>query len=461
MASTRPVEQFNALINSVHAGIGIADGEENLTFVNSTFAEMLGYSATEIMGASLSQMTTKGEFARFRQLTRQRRNGLRNYYESTLYRRDGSKMDVLISASPYAPLSDRFGGTLGVILDITHLRKESPGTRSTPEVPSPDSTVSGGEIVAGSPGMVGVLDLIRKVAGGDGSVVLQGETGTGKELVARYLHLMSARCGGPFLAVDCGALPDQLLESELFGHERGAFTGAHARKIGLLEAANGGTVLLDEVANLDLGLQSKLLRVLQERCCRRLGGRENIQLDFRLVSASNVDLEQAVDAGRFRRDLYYRLNVIPVKLPPLRERREEILLLAHHFLSDLNHSNGRQVSGFAGEAEETLWQHAWPGNVRELENVVERAFWLAEDGATISSGLLNLPSVEGGACFDTGNGEFTLQQARERLEQDYLRRALEDVGGNVSRAARSAGIHRTSFQRLLNKHGIKPSEFRR
>ena len=364
MESNAPVDQFDTLIDSVHAGIGIADADEKLTFVNSTFAEMLGYSAPEIMGASLSQITTKGEFARFQELTLKRQNGLRNYYESTLCRRDGSQLEVLISASPYSGFSGRFGGTLGVVLDITHLRK---GSDSTAAIREPEQPEIRGDIVAGSPAMVRLLDLVEKVAGGEANVVVQGETGTGKELVARHLHSFSSRRHGPFVTIDCGALPVHLLESELFGHERGAFTGAYARKIGLLEAANGGTVFLDEVTNLDVALQSKLLRVLQERSCRRLGGRESLELDFRLVAATNENLEEAVSAGRFRRDLYYRLNVIPVSVPPLRDRREEITLLAHHFLRALSQLQRRQLNGFAREAEAILQEYSWPGNVRELQ----------------------------------------------------------------------------------------------
>ncbi|MBT3341933.1 MAG: sigma-54-dependent Fis family transcriptional regulator [Gemmatimonadetes bacterium] len=313
-------------------------------------------------------------------------------------------------------------------------------------------------IVTRSVPMLGIIDLIKRLADSEASVVIEGETGTGKELVARALHRNSPRADGPFLPIDCGALPDQLLESELFGYERGAFTGAHERRAGLFEAAHGGTVFLDEICNLGIDMQAKLLRALQEHSVRRLGSQETIDIDFRVICAGNESLEKAMDEGRFRQDLFFRLNVVTVSLPPLRERDGDVTLLSDVFLQRLNDNGVRRIEGFTDRARLALSDYAWPGNIRELHNAVESAYSLCE-GDAIDLG--DLPSrIRQQVVAVSIDPTVTLDQARDGFEREYLSRLLEQHGGNVSRAAGTAGVHRSTFQRLLQKYSIQANTFR-
>ncbi len=316
-------------------------------------------------------------------------------------------------------------------------------------------------IVARSAAMGKVMDLVQRLADSDSSILILGQTGTGKELIARSIHVNSKRSDAPFLPIDCGAMPDQLLESELFGHERGAFTGAFTRKTGLLEAAQGGTVFLDEIATLSVDLQVKLLRVIQERQLRRVGGTETLDIDMRLLSATNEDLDKAMAEGRFRQDLYYRLNVLTISLPALRDRDGDVPLLADHFVKELNEAATRKVDGIAPEAMKALTQYDWPGNVRELHNAIEGAFSLTDSGPITLASLpaaIATQAVANAAGSD--EGDTTLAAAKARFERDYLSGLLTATQGNVSRAAVQAGLHRTSFQRLLRKHDIQSEEYR-
>mgnify|MGYP001587887371 FL=1 len=321
-------------------------------------------------------------------------------------------------------------------------------------------------LVGRSPLMVQVFELIKKAARSEANILVMGESGTGKELVARAVHANSPRAGHPFIPVDCASLPENLLESELFGHEKGAFTGAIRTKFGLMETADGGTLFLDEIAELPLGLQVKLLRALQERQIRRVGGTSVMDVDVRLVSATNRDLREAVAKGQFREELYYRVNVIEIRLPPLRDRLGDLKLLAHAFLK--KYGQGR-FSGFDGDTLAVLEAYAWPGNVRELQNIIERACALA-DGERITT--LDLPEhilsagrrqeaqlgrAAGGGASEplTSGADLPLKEAKERwmhvLEGSYLRDLLERHGGNISAAAKAAGIDRKTFHRLIGK----------
>jgi two-component system response regulator HydG len=308
-----------------------------------------------------------------------------------------------------------------------------------------------------------VLELVRKAARSDANILILGETGTGKELIARAIHANSPRAAQPFVPVDCSSLPENLLESELFGHEKGAFTGAVAAKQGLMETAQRGTLFLDELGELPLGLQVKLLRALQERQIRHIGGTRQIDIDVRIVSATNRDLRALVAAGKFRDDLYYRANVIDIVLPPLRARAGDIELLATHFLRRYGSSSQTAVKGFEPEAMIALETYSWPGNVRELQNVIERACALAEGEMITLAELpahLRAPAAlgDGSAAVDQKN-KLTLKEARERwigqLEAAYVANLLERAGGNLSEAARSAGIDRKTLRHLLTKHGIR------
>ena len=319
-------------------------------------------------------------------------------------------------------------------------------------------------IVGRSAALEQVLGVVRKAARSEASILLQGESGTGKELIARAIHANSPRAGGPFVPVDCAAIPETLLESELFGHEKGAFTGALRTKPGLMELAHRGTLFLDEVAELPAPLQAKLLRTLQERSHRRVGGTQTIELDARIVSATNRDLAQLMAAGQFREDLFYRLNVIPIRVPPLRERTGDIPLLVNAFLKHFGHGNGRKLQGLDPEALRLLEAYPWPGNVRELQNVVERACALSDNETIMADDLPEQLRHPGAAQGKSDSAIYpvpaiTLREARARwmdqLESGYLKSLLDRHGGNVSRAARAAGVDRKTFHRLLNKHHVR------
>ncbi|MGH7409300.1 MAG: sigma-54 interaction domain-containing protein, partial [Candidatus Methylomirabilales bacterium] len=285
------------------------------------------------------------------------------------------------------------------------------------------------------------------------------ESGTGKELVARAIHYASLRADGPFIAVNCAALPDTLLESELFGHERGAFTGADRQKRGRFELAAGGSLFLDEIAELSLSVQAKLLRVLQEREFDRLGGTTTLKADVRLVAATNRDLERAVEAGQFRADLYYRLNVFSVHLPPLRERGEDVLLLAEHFVRELGLRLGKGEAGLSREAREALLAHPWPGNIRELQNALERAL-IMTDGRLISAADLGLipPRDRDGAGVGGGQAAGTPAQGFGGSLADWEKQIVVDVlekaKGNKSRAARLLGLTRSQLYTRLKRFDL-------
>jgi DNA-binding NtrC family response regulator len=305
-------------------------------------------------------------------------------------------------------------------------------------------------IVGAHGSMQDVFRVVHKVAASTSTVLIYGESGTGKELVAKALHHESDRRGRPFYAVNVGALPESILEAELFGHEKGAFTGAEARKIGLFEQATGSTLFLDEVGDLKPDLQVKLLRTLQEREILRVGGTERIKIDVRIVAATNLDVERAVREGRFREDLYYRLNVIAIVLPPLRERRTDIPLLVEHFLQKFAGSTRREVSP---EALKLLMAYDWPGNVRELESVIERALLLGESDRIVPADLpAGVRAGLGGsrrALLDLEIPESGIDL--EELERSLILKALEKSEGNVTRAARLLGLSRRTLQYRLEK----------
>ena len=320
------------------------------------------------------------------------------------------------------------------------------------------------DIIGHSAALMEVLKLVRRAARSESDIVILGESGTGKELVARAIHANSRRYAEAFVAVDCASLPENLLESELFGHEKGAFTGALKAKAGLIETANRGTLFLDEVAELPPSLQVKLLRTLQERQIRRVGGVHETRVDIRVLSATNRNLDELIRNGRFREDLYYRLNVITIKVPPLRERSADVTLLAHDFLKKQRINDGFQVRGFRPEALRVLEAYSWPGNVRELRNVIERACALAESDLI---GLNDLPDPlryasagrDSGTAIEDATPAFSLKSAKDRwlsnFEPTYIENLLKEHRGNVSQAARAAGIDRKTFYRLINKYHLR------
>jgi len=306
-------------------------------------------------------------------------------------------------------------------------------------------------IVGRSKPMLQLFEVIRRIAARrDASALIIGSTGTGKELVARAIHYNSDRRDAPFVPINCSAIPETLLESELFGHQKGAFTGAHETRRGLFEEAQGGTVFLDEINTLSPNLQVKLLRVLQERVVRRVGGRENLTIDIRLVSASNLDLEEAVKRGEFRQDLFYRLSVVPVRLPDLKDRREDIPLLVYHFLQKFSQQHGEPARRFSSEAMRVLMTHSWPGNVRELENAVEHAL-------TMGSGEIltmdDLPSSVTSPERDIVEEAVLDNVPLAEVERRYIIKILEKMGGHQIRTAQILGIDRRTLYRRLRQYG--------
>jgi len=323
------------------------------------------------------------------------------------------------------------------------------------------------DIIGVVPSMRRIFDLIEKVARSPTTVLITGESGTGKELVARALHAQSNRAGGPFIAVNCGAVPEHLFESELFGHEKGAFTGAVSARQGRFELADNGTLFLDEVGELPLDLQVKLLRVLQEQRFERVGGMKSVSVDVRVVAATNRNLKAMVADGTYRQDLYYRLNVIPIHIPPLRERAEDVPLLADHFLRRFNERLDRAITGMTDAALVTLGGWSWPGNIRELENLMERAVLLAE-GDIIDAGDLHgigdmdapdAPLAGLDADPDETLEDLDLKQYvrvhTAKLERARILKALESVDFNVTRAARKLGISRKSLQTKMKDYGLR------
>jgi DNA-binding NtrC family response regulator len=310
-------------------------------------------------------------------------------------------------------------------------------------------------IIGKSAAMQQIYDLIDQVAPRRSTVLVQGESGTGKELVAKAIHAASGRADAPFVAVNCGNIPPDLLESELFGHVRGAYTGATSAKKGLFEAADGGTLFLDEVATISLEIQAKLLRVIQEREFRRLGSLENVKVDVRIIAATNTDLEEAVRQGTFRDDLYYRLNVIVIKIPPLRERRDDIPLLAEHFIRKYSEENQRSGLCLEPSAMRVLLDYDWPGNVRELENVIERAVVLSP-GKNIAADLfpknISLSLVGGASLLEGG---LSLKERVGNYERSLILAALEKTGWNQKKAARLLSVNATTLSEKLKRLRIK------
>jgi two-component system response regulator FlrC len=314
------------------------------------------------------------------------------------------------------------------------------------------------EILTKDPAMLEVMETARAVASSKAPVLIQGESGTGKELLARFIHLHSPRRSRPLVAINCAAIPEHLLESELFGHEKGAFTGAISRKIGKFEQAHGGTLLLDEIGEMNLTLQAKLLRVLQDWQIDRIGGKEPISVDVRVVATTNADLARCVQEGKFRQDLYFRLNVIPLVLPPLRQRKEDIELLARHFLQCFCGTYGKKIDGFTKDAMEKLLGHQWKGNVRELKNTVERAVLLAKGNK------LDVHDIQLDGWQVPGDQKVFLEGSVKEVERELILSTLEREGWNRTRASRRLGISIRTLRNKLQEYrreGLLPSHVHR
>jgi two-component system NtrC family response regulator/two-component system response regulator HydG len=341
-------------------------------------------------------------------------------------------------------------GVAGLALTVSRALRDTELRREVVQLRQQVADRNRVQMIGKSPALQRVNDLLKRVAPTRATVLITGETGTGKELVARSLHELSDRSRGPFVAINCSALPETLLESELFGYVKGAFTGAVAPRRGLFEEANGGTLFLDEVATISPAIQVKLLRVLQERRIQRLGSSQSVAVDFRLVAAGNVDLASQVEAGTFREDLFYRLNIFPIVVPPLRERKDDIPLLASHFRLRFAEENGLEPPEIRADTMERLLAHDWPGNVRELENFIERA-------VIMHAGSKTMPFDAPGARRGDPTPEQTARGVRERwslerLEREYILDILRETNGHQVRAAEILGIDRRTLYRKLKQY---------
>jgi DNA-binding NtrC family response regulator len=316
-----------------------------------------------------------------------------------------------------------------------------------------------GELVGGSKAMQEVMRVIEMAAPSSASVLITGETGSGKEIVARTIHKLSPRASGPFVAINCSAIPETLMESEIFGHERGAFTGAAERRIGCFELADGGTLLLDEIGEMPAPTQAKLLRVLEDRKVRRLGSKTETPVDVRVLAATNKDPEQAVESGGLRQDLYFRLNVFHIHLPPLREHKEDIPLLAEHILRDINTKHGKNVRGVGAEVLDIFMSHTWPGNIRELRNVLERATIMSEKDLISRS---SLPGEFGKLATkspsDLSGIKFPIGTTVDAMERELILQTLQATGNNKTRAAELLGVSLKTLHNKLKEYGSEKAE---
>lgn len=356
---------------------------------------------------------------------------------------DKDLLQISIFANLVGLAIENANAFLQVQQENVHLRRELGDRRVEP-----------GQVIATAPEMQQVMEMIERVAPTDSTILVRGESGTGKEVVAQSLHSQSHRASGPFVAINCGGIPESLLESELFGHEKGAYTGATSRRIGRFELACGGTLFLDEIGDMPPPLQVKLLRVLQSRTYERLGGNTVLEADVRIIAATNQDLEELVRTGGFREDLYYRLNVIALFLPPLRDRADDILPLAEFFLRETGARIHRPAKAFHPEAEALLLTHSWPGNIRELENAVEHAVVLARTPEIQVTDLPFNVQSDRATIRETIDVPASLDEAQRQFRQGHVRDALNRSGGNRTRAAEALGIQRTYLSRLIKELGI-------
>ncbi len=358
---------------------------------------------------------------------------------------------------------------------LATVRRAAQSAPVADRAPTPRAKAPDNELLGESPEMRSVREMIARIAPSESSVLIYGESGTGKELAARAIHRQSARSKGRFIAINCASIPESLIESELFGHEKGSFTGAHEAKTGLVEAASGGTLFLDEIGELPVAMQAKLLRVLQEREISRVGSVHSMPVDIRVIAATNRRLETAVQTGEFREDLYYRLNVIKLKMPPLRERLDDIPIIAEHIIGILRERGGRPRLALHPSFLVKLKRLQWPGNVRELRNFIERVAVLSDSDMITEDVLLELavfdsqltpqpaaghsPTSPGASHHPPGQA-LDYREARERFEVDYIHGVLKSCVGNVTEAARKAGMSRRNFYDKLEKLGIDPSLFK-
>jgi PAS domain S-box-containing protein len=441
-----PAAGTNAILESISDGVFTVDQNWQITSFNRAAEKITGIKRDEAIGRHCSEVFRSSMCQEDCALKRSMKTGKPVIGKSCyIITADGERIPISVSTAIMRDAKDKVVGGAETFRDLSEveaLREELAGHFRV------------GELVSHSPLMQRVFEVLPAIAASPSTVLILGETGTGKELVAKTIHSLSPRSQGPFIAVNCGALPDTLLESELFGYKAGAFTGATRDKPGRFTLARGGTILLDEIGEMSPALQVRLLRVLQERAFEPLGSTRSETTDARVMVATNKDLAELVRQGVFREDLYYRVNVVRVELPPLRRRKEDIPLVVDQFITRFNRLQCKAIAGVSVEALSLLMAYDWPGNVRELENVIERAFVLCDSGQI---DIQHLP-VELTARAATTSSGAGMRKARELLEAETIRKALDRAGGNRSAAARELGIHKTTLFRKLRQLGINPPE---
>ena len=433
---------FNAILESISDGVFTVDSDWRITSFNRAAEVITGVSRREALGRRCSEVFRCSMCEAACALKRTLKSGKPVIGKSGyIVDADGNRIPISVST---AVLRDASGEVIGGaetfrdLSEVDALRRELEGKFRV------------GDLASRSPLMQRLFEVLPAIAASPSTVLVLGETGTGKELLARTIHALSPRQQGPFVAVNCGALPDTLLESELFGYKAGAFTGANKDKPGRFALAGGGTILLDEIADISPALQVKLLRVLQDRVYEPLGATRSETADARIIVATNKDLAEQARQGEFREDLYYRVNVVRLELPPLRRRKEDIPLLVEQFVARFNRLQQKSLSGISAEALSLLMAHDWPGNIRELENVIERAFILCGEG---DIGIGHLP-MELTASGLAAGGDADIKTAHDILDAQAIRSALERHHGNRTAAARELGIHKTTLFRRIKKLGL-------
>jgi PAS domain S-box-containing protein len=457
-------ELLASTLGAISQGVISMDRQKTITLFNPAAEAWTGRSSQEAVGQPVERV--------FQAVAGPGGNPVRQPWEHVLS--DGSLHDLPVGAllisrvgerrpitGSVAPIRDHKGAVAGAVLVFGRACERVASNAKVSGAANPENGIElgGFKMIAVSPPMKQLLTFARRVAQSEVStVLLEGESGTGKDVLAQFLHYYGRRHEGPFVPLNCAAIPETLLESELFGYERGAFTDARSAKAGILEIASGGSIFLDEIGEMPLTVQAKLLRVLEDQCFRRLGGVRDIQVDVRVVAATNRKLTDAIEEGKFRLDLYYRLNVIQVSLPALRDRKEDILPLAEHFVQVYNGKFKRNIQGISSGAAATLMSHAWPGNVRELRNVVERAMVLEESDRIQSSSLY--VAANGGAVSRQGvqqaePPEAPFQASLAETEKKLVLRALQKASGNQTRAAVLLGITRDTLRYKMKKFNLR------
>ncbi|MGA9755952.1 MAG: sigma 54-interacting transcriptional regulator [Desulfobaccales bacterium] len=440
------------IINTMNDGLVVVAPDGTIMMVNRAFEEMIGYSRDELIGAScgfihcdaceIARAEGKGHWCDLFDL------GSATRKPCLLIRKDGSYVHVLKNASILRNAAGEVLGAVETLTDISEITKRDQKIQQLSRLLEDEDEFYG--IVGKSAVMRRVFELTEKAAQSDAPIIIYGESGTGKELVALAIHELGKRRDGPFIQFNCAALNEALLESELFGHVKGAFTGAYSHRQGRFEAANRGDIFLDEIGDIPLSTQVKLLRVLETKQFERVGDVRSIRVDVRIISATNQDLESLVSRGKFREDLFFRINAIPIHLPPLRDRMEDVPLLVNHFIRRLREKSGKPITGLTPGAMRLIMDHPWPGNVRELKGVLEYAFVLAEKGLIHPEHLP--PTVNVPASFqkipEEGRGSAGTD------EKTALVAALRQTGGNQSRAAVLLGVSRITVWHRMKKYGI-------